>query len=213
MRKITILSSAIILSLTVNVAIAGPGGHGRPGPRLMDFDTNQDGSITGDEVQAVLTERFTVADTDGDGLLTQDEMSIAHEQLRKEEAAKRFAELDTDGNGLVSLEEFQATMPSFSGKRGGGAERMFSRLDQDGDGSLSEAEMSSGPFADKHSDKAERMFSRLDQDGDGLVSSTEMNTPVVKMFERLDADGDGVISSQEMNRTPFGHRGGGHHGR
>ena len=132
MKTITTLSSAIILSLTVNVAIAGPGGPGGPGPGplLMDFDTNQDGSITSDEVQAVLTERFTAADTNGDGLLTQDEMSIAHEQLRKEAAAKHFAGLDTDGSGLVSLEEFQATMPPFGGKHGGGAERMFSRLDR-----------------------------------------------------------------------------------
>ena len=73
--------------------------------------------------------------------------------------------------------------------------------------------MSGGPFAEKRGDKAEQMFSRLDQDGDGLVSSTEMNTPVVKMFERLDTNGDGVISSEEMNQTPFGHRGGGRHGR
>jgi Ca2+-binding EF-hand superfamily protein len=40
-----------------------------------------------------------------------------------------------------------------------------------------------------------------------------MNAPVVEMFERLDIDGDGVISSEEMNQIPFGHRGGGHHGR
>jgi Ca2+-binding EF-hand superfamily protein len=212
MKTITTLSSAIILSLTVNVAIAGPGGHGRPGPRLMDFDLNQDGSITGDEVQAVLTERFTGADTDGDGLLTQDEMSIAHEQLRQEHAAQRFAELDTDKSGLVSVEEFQAAMPSVGGRHGNRAERMFSRLDENNDGSLSEAEMSNPPVGSPGK-KPERMFSRLDLDGDGLVSSTEMNAPVVEMFERLDIDGDGVISSEEMNQIPFGHRGGGHHGR
>ncbi len=74
MKTIMSLSSAIVLSLTMGTAVATD----RANRLVEEFDVNQDGSISGNEVQFVLTEKFTAADTDGDGLLTQDEISVAH---------------------------------------------------------------------------------------------------------------------------------------
>ncbi len=160
MKTITTLSSAIALSLTMGTAVATD----RANRLLEKFDVNQDGSIVGDEVQFVLTKKFTTADADGNGLLTQDEMLTAHEQRHQERAAKRFAELDTDGNASLNVEEFQAGKPP-AGKHGGRLERRFSRLDIDGDGMLSSLEINA-PLLER--------FERLDTNQDGVISAEEM---------------------------------------
>ncbi len=162
MKTIMTLSSVVVLSLTMGTAIAEP----NMANRFMDqFDVNQDGSISGEEVQSVLNERFTTADTNTDGLLTQEEITVAREVEHQERSAKRFAELDTDGNGSLSLEEFQAGKPP-AGKHGDRSEGMLSRLDLDGDGMLSSIEMNS-PLVDK--------FTRMDTNGDGVISTEELN--------------------------------------
>jgi len=230
MKTITTLSSAIALSLMMGTAVATD----RANRLLEKFDVNQDGSISGDEVQFVLTEKFTTADADGDGLLTQDEMSTAHEQRHQERAAKRFVVLDTDKNGSLSTEEFQAGKPP-GGKHGCGPKRKFSRhetstthqeraaerfakLDTDGNGSLSVEEFQAGkkppmsPFGGKRGGGSEQMFSRLDLDGDDKLSSLEINTPLLEKFERLDTNQNGVLSAEELSQIPFG-RGGRHHRR
>ncbi len=161
MKTIITLSSAVVLSLTMGTAIA----ETNKANRFLDqFDVNQDGSISGEEVQSVLDKKFTAADTNTDGLLTQEEITVAHELEHKERAAKHFAELDTDGNGSLSLEEFQAGKPP--AEHGDRSEGMLSRLDLDGDGMLSSIEMNS-PLVDK--------FTHMDTNGDGVISTEELN--------------------------------------
>ncbi len=228
MKTIMTLSSAIALSLTMGAAVATD----RTNRLLEEFDVNQDGSISGEEVQLVLTEKFTAADADGNSLLTQDEMSTAHEQHHQERAAEHFSELDTDENGSLSVEEFQAGKPPV-GRHCGGSKPMFSQdetsetreqlhqeraaehfaeLDTDENGSLSVEEFQAGkPPAGKHGSRSERKFSRLDLDGDGMLSSIEINALLLQKFERLDTNQDGVISSEELTQMSFGHRGGRHH--
>ncbi|WP_069472016.1 EF-hand domain-containing protein [Candidatus Marithrix sp. Canyon 246] len=160
--KTIMLSSAVVLSLTMGTAIAEPNMANR---LLEQFDVNQDGSISGEEVQSVLDQKFTTADTNTDGLLTQEEITVAHELEHQERAAKRFAELDTDGSGSLSLDEFQAGKPP-ADKHGGRSEGMFSRLDLDGDGMLSSLEKNA-PLVDK--------FTRMDTNQDGVISTEELN--------------------------------------
>ncbi|EDN71393.1 EF hand domain protein [Beggiatoa sp. PS] len=232
MKTIITLSSAIALSLAMGTAIA----NDRTNRMLEEFDVNQDDSISGDEVQFVLAEKFTAADTNSDGLLTLDEMSAAHEQHHQERAAEHFAELDADENGSISLEEFQAGKPP-AGRHGGASKPMFSgeetsttrqqlhqeraaehfaELDTDANDSLTVEEFQAGkPPVGEHGNRTEQMFSQLDLDEDGMLSSVEMNAPLVEKFERLDSNQDGVISSDELEQQPpfFGNRGGKHHGR
>jgi len=215
MKTITTLSSAIALSFAMNAAIAGPN-HGK---MVAEFDVDKDGSITRAEVDQVLSEKFATADTDGDGMLTTDEMSTAHEQRKQQHISERFAEIDVDGDGSLNLEEFQAGKPAskrrhrFSGEHVG---ERFAEIDIDGNDSLSLEEFQTGKPAGcrgkRHGRNPEKMFSRLDQDGDELLSKTELDTPLLRMFERLDSNQDDVVSAEEMNQAPF-HRGGGrHHG-
>ena len=161
MMKTIMLSSAVVLSLTMGTAIAEPNMANR---LLEQFDVNQDGSISGEEVQSVLDQKFTTADTNTDGLLTQEEITVAREVEHQERAASRFAELDTDGNGSLSLEEFQAGKPP--AEHGDRSEGMLSQLDLDGDGMLSSIEMNS-PLVDR--------FTNMDTNGDGIISTEELN--------------------------------------
>jgi hypothetical protein len=108
MKTITTLSSAIALSFAMNAAIAGPN-HSR---LVAEFDVDKDGSITRAEVDQVLSEKFATADADGDGMLTKEEMSAAHEQRKQQHISERFAEIDANGDGSLNLEEFANTLIS-----------------------------------------------------------------------------------------------------
>lgn len=136
MTRITLIAliAAVGVTSTAAVAIA------RGGPdqaRLFEaFDTNQDGSITQEEIAAVAATRFANADTDSNGVLTAEEMLAAMDREGTERRAarieRRIERLDTNDDGALSLEE------STAGNRR--IERMFDRLDADGDGAITQAE-------------------------------------------------------------------------
>lgn len=81
-----------------------------------------------------MAERFGDADTDGDGMLSRDEMVARMTERatgRIEARVDRMIEHhDGDGDGMLTLEELRA----------GPAGRMFDRLDADGDGAISREE-------------------------------------------------------------------------
>ena len=78
---------------------------------------------------------FATADKDGDGALTQDEMQAAHESMTKRmgnrdgKRGDHFGRIDADGDGQVTKAEFVA-----------GGEKMFERLDANGDGKIEPGE-------------------------------------------------------------------------
>ena len=54
---------------------------------------------------------FAKADTNGDGVLSPDELERLGEIMREEHAKRRFARLDQNGDGVVSAEEFASAKP------------------------------------------------------------------------------------------------------
>ena len=133
---------AISLMASAGVALA----HGKKGdmrgmgPMMFEFsevDTNADGKVTQDEMQAYAKSKFDAADTDSNGKLSVDEMSAAAQKRRDDRRAKMMEKMikrmDTDADGELSFDE----MPGQKTR----AEQMFSRVDRDGDGAISEAEM------------------------------------------------------------------------
>lgn len=104
---------------------------------------------------------FSTLDIDGNGELTQEELSNA--------AAARFATIDTDGNGSLSKAELEAQASERAAKR---ADRMIERLDANEDGELSAEEMADGR---KRGRDLGRMFERIDADDSGTITQAEFD--------------------------------------
>ena len=119
--------------------------------------------------------RFFQADTNGDGVVSHDEMLTR--------AQDRFAEWDADGNGFLALEELPREMPGM-GKR-----RMRHHASGEGDGEV------------KRKPTRMRFMARLDNDGDELLSVDEFTAPMIKRFKRADADGDGAVTQAEFDEA------------
>lgn len=106
------------------------------------LDTNGDGGISQQELDAYLTQRFTFLDPDGNGMVTREEFRSAEErdktlQRQKQEYLDRtFGRLDSDSDGMLSKNEILT-----------GAAQRFKRADADGDGLITaeDAALSNGP--------------------------------------------------------------------
>lgn len=155
-----------------------PGRGGDPAAMAQQFfkrmDKNGDGAVTVDEVNERMKPRFAQMDSDGDGKLTLDEFSAAvrkrFEQMRKrgregkQRKPKKAPDAPAPGDG--DGEEGSGTKQAQSPPAGGNpmVDRLFARLDGNGDGKVTKDEWR-GP--------AER-FTALDKNGDGAVTKDEI---------------------------------------
>jgi Ca2+-binding EF-hand superfamily protein len=87
----------------------GPGG----GERLFEqFDGNQDGLITQEEIDQVLEDRLAAFDADNDGSLNLEEYQALWLDAMRERMVDRFQEHDDDGDAIVTVEEFVGSYSS-----------------------------------------------------------------------------------------------------
>lgn len=99
-------------------------GMGQNRPTFEEMDTDGDGQISKEEMEAGRKDRFAEMDADGDGLVSKDEL-IAHMSAKMAERVdEMFERLDTDGDGFLSQEELEAAR---EGKRGHGKGRFGKR--------------------------------------------------------------------------------------
>ncbi len=103
----------------------------RDGPRLGQFlelyDTNEDGSVSQEEVDAVRAARLAEFDADQDGQLSLAEYEALWLDAMRERMVDRFQAHDDDGDSLVTLEEFGEDFAN-----------LVDRRDRNGDGLLNE---------------------------------------------------------------------------
>lgn len=122
---------------------------------LKVFDTNDDGILDEEEIQAMkdareerrdaVREHF---DTDGDGTISAEEREAAKAELRERmetRRSERFAAADTDGSETLSPEEFGAipAVARLAERHPEKVAAIFDRLDADDSGEISEAEFTS----------------------------------------------------------------------
>lgn len=160
---------ALALPATGAMARGGPeGGFGPAMLDFGDLDLNGDGQLTKDELSKQAEARFAKVDTDGDGQLDATELKAAASERQSLMVARMIQRLDEDGNGTLSATEMQAARDMgrghrmkrgergdhARGERGGKRwgrdrgedrrearlDRMFERVDANGDGVISEEE-------------------------------------------------------------------------
>jgi Ca2+-binding EF-hand superfamily protein len=109
---------------------------------MKAVDTNGDGDISRQEVEAFRAAMFDAVDANGDGSLSLAEMTAHREAKEAERKAERqahyFAKLDTDGDGKVTAAEF-TSQPM----------RGMERMDTDDDGVVTEEERAAAKAAMK----------------------------------------------------------------
>ena len=143
-RKTPILTLTVFIlaGSTTLVMAAGHGGdRADHRPSFEELDVNGDQMISPQEMADHAQSQFNKADTNKDGLLSEEEITAMHmaraAKIAKSRHAKMVKKLDKDGDGLLSFVEMQAA------RKAPNIDRMFKHLDKDSDGMISAEEFAS----------------------------------------------------------------------
>src|SRR6478609_5141831 len=136
------------------------GRRGPPDPAEMvkRFDKNADSKLEVSELPEHMQKFMGKADSNGDGVITVEELKAGEEKMRAEHLAK----VDTDHDGKISPEERKAAFEKFAQER-------FAKLDKNNDGALSKDEVG---------DKRWERLSVADADKNGSITREEIKTAV-----------------------------------
>ncbi|MBY0586221.1 EF-hand domain-containing protein [bacterium] len=214
---------SLVLGTGAGSATAAPPGAGKPsaaGAERMfgTFDSDGDGKVILNDLPGPAAQRMKVADADGDGAVTRDELKrhFSSEPASGEKQpgsdvgkpkkpadegrdfGKMFDKLDANADGKLEGDEIPAKMRD-----------RLSRVDANGDGAIQREEMLSrmgkrpdrGPGGGRPSPAAMiEQLKLLDVDGDGKVALADLPEKAQKLAQKMDTDGDGSISTEEMQR-------------
>lgn len=157
------------------------------------------GVLASGKGQGRMEERFKEADTDGNGVVTHEEML--------EKVRGRFSMFDKDDDGYITLAELPEEMPvpehvrERMEKRAKRMEERMKERGMDADDMPPPEMRGMGP---KGKPTRIRFIARHDHDGDERVSFEEFSRKAVERFKRMDIDGDGQVTSEET-RNAFEH--------
>ncbi|WP_161862904.1 EF-hand domain-containing protein [Algicella marina] len=108
---------------------------GRMMQLFEQYDANDDGSLTQEELTEGRNAQLGSFDADSSGGLTLEEYQNLWLDAMRERMVDQFQSHDDDGDGIVTAEEF--------GER---FEGLVARLDRNGDGALNREDMRRGPM-------------------------------------------------------------------
>jgi Ca2+-binding EF-hand superfamily protein len=178
------------------------------------------------DVKARVDKTFAILDTNHDGSITKDELNALEAQRQQKietraknfDPSKIFDRLDGNHDGKVTAAEAETVRSKQAQAKGGqpaqahaaALKGLFARADANKDGVITRAEfdtmgqkirtqmehaaMASGGMA-------VRMFDRSDVNKDGRVSLAEMEQAALSRFDRLDLNHDGKVTPQEQQQV------------
>ena len=128
---------AVLLAITVGTtAIAQtPRGMKMLGMSdFEDFDINNDGKVSKEEIRERREIAVQSMDLNGDEKLSADELMQQHTKRAQLSVNRMIKKLDSNGDGSLSFAELE------NGQRVGTLRKLFDRLDKDDDGYISKEE-------------------------------------------------------------------------
>ena len=221
-----LLAGAAAASLAAGAALAktAPATPAQPAKhqRVMKSETRAD-------MQGRVAKMFARLDTNHDGFISKDEVDAlqAKRQQRMEQRAQRFdpskifARLDLNHDGKITSAEAETARNQRIRAKGGqpakaraaGFTGLFARADTNKDGVITQAEVDAmGAQIHTRMEKAAQtrgpaghMLDAADTNKDGKVSLAEAQQLAQSHFDRLDLNHDGTITPQERQqaRTQF----------
>ena len=84
------------------------GGMGTMGNAMAAFDTNKDGTISPEEMTAVIMREIKTYDTEGNGKLSLDKFAVMHAAHMRPMTVRAFQMHDADGDAQVTEAELPA---------------------------------------------------------------------------------------------------------
>ncbi len=185
---------------------------------VKNSDTNSDSSLSIDEL-GVSEEQFSTLDSDGDGLVTQNEIASAidsklssfdGEMPSKEEFESLISELGLqmpEPPTSQQANEFSSMIMSSYDSDGDSllsasevsilSDEEFSALDTDSDGSISTDELTSAYNQVTNSSSSESVASMPPPKGGGSGGSAASTDE--EEYDELDTNKDGIVSQEEKN--------------
>jgi len=142
--------------------------------------------VTGEQID-VLREQFRLIDTDGNGIITRDELIQAFGATSPGHVQKietLFDDLDSDGSGAIEFTEWAAaTLTSVTKVSDAALQAAFRALDVDDTGCIS-LENLSGLINVSH-EELERIVAHADTNDDGVIDFEEFKAVFAKVARRI----------------------------
>ena len=189
-------------------SLSGLGGQNAPS--FDQIDTDNDGTISLEEFKAAAKnlpsqaesadngkaeELFATIDTDGDGAISKDEATAFTSKVSSAiQAVMILFQQESQAGDAATTADTNADATATSR-----ADRLFAKLDADGDGSISKDEFTAA-------------FNNRRHHAHEASESGESGGRVSRLFDKIDADGDGEITKEENQAFVDSMRGRHHHG-
>jgi Ca2+-binding EF-hand superfamily protein len=149
MKKTLLIATAGAVLMAGGIAAADDGS--RVERLIKKADVNADGVVSVAELVDLRRVRFVQSDTNGDKVVTLQEITAAAKDRRSARLAKRLKRMDTNGNGAIEESEFVARV-----------EKRFAKVDKNGDGVLTREEIT-----EAHEKRRAKRLERRGTDGKG----------------------------------------------
>ena len=138
---IKLLSTAVLAAIIAMPAWADDSVLGQQSAMvqmLKQYDTNNDGIITRDELVAAKTAEFKAADTNSDGFLSWQEFKAMEDAKASARLKAIYSVMDADAKDGISITEFTNASPERPAVQ---ANTVFTLADTDASGALSLEEL------------------------------------------------------------------------
>lgn len=175
MKKIAIAVSVLALAGLPAMAQDGPKAGFKAGVKeqFQEFDRNQDGVVTHDELMARAAQKFAEFDRDGNGVVLLEELP---QQMPLSPRAERRLERMKERQQMRAQDD--------AGSRKGRHMRM-----------------SAEEFAAKHQPTRMKFMARFDKNADEQLVVEEFAAPMIKRYKRVDLNGDGMVTEAEIDEA------------